>query len=333
MHALYDDQHPVSSCAFSLSASTASLRLRPQRQVTSLRPLLLVRRGSITPQVSPPSASALPKPPSPPSHLHASGKRQAPKAKSKSSSPLRKLGLAAALGAAAAIASVYGPVLVTRVIAVYGSISSLPLGLAMLAVGVVNFASITLCFPANMGLMITAGAVLGAPAAFAALYVSKLAAALVAFSLARGILAGWAQDRLDAVPKLKRSLAAAGKKRGWSLVLTMRLSPFPGFLLNYCASLMSAVTLKDYALGTALGIVPGILNLVLIGGAARDVSAGAVAGTSLLGIGIKVALVSSSLAMTYFVTRAVRSALDEQQDAGVTMDKGSEMRDITDSAR
>jgi hypothetical protein len=162
MHALYDDQHPVSSCAFSLSASTASLRLRSQRQVTSLRPLLLVRRGSITPQVSPPSASALPKPPSPPSHLHASGKRQAPKAKSKSSSPLRKLGLAAALGAAAAIASVYGPVLVTRVIAVYGSISSLPLGLAMLAVGVVNFASITLCFPANMGLMITAGAVLGA---------------------------------------------------------------------------------------------------------------------------------------------------------------------------
>jgi uncharacterized membrane protein YdjX (TVP38/TMEM64 family) len=96
---------------------------------------------------------------------------------------------------------------------------------------------------------------------------------------------------------------------------------------------MSAVTLKDYALGTALGIVPGILNLVLIGGAARDVSAGAVAGTSLLGIGIKVALVSSSLAMTYFVTRAVRSALDEQQDAGVTMDKGSEMSDITDSAR
>lgn len=206
---------------------------------------------------------------------------------------------------------VAGGLLLRNAPTLYGNLALLPPWLAMTIVAAINFVSVVLCFPANMGLMITAGAVLGPRNALIALYLSKLLAASFAFLLARGVLYQSAKAKLESFPKLKRVLMNASKQQGTTMVLLMRLSPFPGFMLNYLLSL-TGVSLASYFVGTAVGILPSIVNLVLIGGAARDVSIGAASGgVDMLKLGIRLLCIASSLLTMFFVTRSVKKAFAE----------------------
>lgn len=176
---------------------------------------------------------------------------------------------------------------------------------ALLAV--INFFTVVFCFPANMGLMIAAGAVLPAPYAFSALFCSKIAAAAAAFLLSRTLLLSRVKRALDKYPRFRSILARSGTDGGWRFVLLMRLSPFPGFVLNYLFSL-TGVTFVQYIIGSVIGIVPSIANLVLIGNTARNVSMGVAAdGTivSWLPIILKLLGVGSMIATTVYVSKAV----------------------------
>lgn len=188
-----------------------------------------------------------------------------------------------------------------------------------------NFCTVLLCFPANMGLMITAGAVLPPLHAFAALYVSKLCAASVSFLLARSLLHAPAQRYLEGHPRLRAVLAQAGGSAGWRFVVVMRLSPFPGFLLNYMLSL-TTLSFRQYAIGTALGIAPSIANLVLIGAAAKEVSVGVVRGglaVTWLSLSIKLLCVASMLVVSVVVTRAVGKAFRDAEGVDIPDDNMS----------
>ena len=78
------------------------------------------------------------------------------------------------------------------------------------ALFVLNFFTVLLCFPANMATMEASAAILGAPPAFAALYTSKLAAACVAFLLARGVLAPRVAGLLESHPRIASAFESAG---------------------------------------------------------------------------------------------------------------------------
>lgn len=221
------------------------------------------------------------------------------------------------IGAAVCCSAALMPRISVHIAQAYSAVSSLPVLAGCGVVALINFLSVTLCFPANMGLMLSAGAALGARNAFFALYISKLLAACFTFLLARGILFHQAKAQLERFPKLSRVLKVAAQQGSWKMVLTMRLSPFPGFLLNYLLSL-TGVRFFEYLVGTAVGIFPSILNLALIGGAARDVGVGATGGhISWLALAIKVICSVSTFLCMFFVSRSIKKALadyDEEFD-------------------
>lgn len=99
----------------------------------------------------------------------------------------------------------------------------------------------------------------------------------------------------------------------------MRLSPFPGFLLNYLLSL-TGVTFVDYVAATMLGIAPSISNLVLLGATARGVVAdGGVAATP-LALAIRVLCVLSMLLVTVLIARSARRAFSDMEEAALADD-------------
>ncbi len=89
--------------------------------------------------------------------------------------------------------------------------------------------------------------------------------AVLAFVLVRGV------GRKMVVPFLDRGVLyrvnARLGTRGWSTVAALRMiPPVPFSALNYCSAL-SSMSLRHFIVGTALGIVPGSVAVVLLGDA------------------------------------------------------------------
>jgi uncharacterized membrane protein YdjX (TVP38/TMEM64 family) len=96
------------------------------------------------------------------------------------------------------------------------------------------------------------GAVLGAAASFA-----------LGRVLGRSAVAQLLGGRID---RLDRFLS----RRGLAAVLIVRLVPlFPFALVNY-GSAVTALRFRDYAIGTGVGIVPGVVVYVALGGTVDD---------------------------------------------------------------
>ncbi|CAN8073496.1 unnamed protein product [Agarophyton chilense] len=175
----------------------------------------------------------------------------------------------------------------------------------------VNFFTVLFCFPANMGLMVAAGALLPSLHAFLALFISKTIAAAAAFALGRTWLQARAVKFLESKPRLRRIMLESGQEGGWKFVLLMRLSPFPGFMLNYLLS-VTGVSFVEYVFATMIGIAPSVFNLVLVGAAASDVGTGVVTGgASMLPLLLKGLCVGSMATAMFFVTRITRRAFKD----------------------
>lgn len=208
-----------------------------------------------------------------------------------------------------ALARLLQPLQVLPKISTYAA--SLGTTKAALLLACVNFCTVLFCFPANMGLMVAAGALLPSLQAFCALFISKTLAAAAAFALGRTLLQRRATRFLEGRPRLRRVLLESGQEGGWKFVLLMRLSPFPGFMLNYLLS-MTGVSFVEYVIATMIGIAPSVINLVLIGAAANDVRAGVLTGNaSLLPVILKVVCVASMAGAMVFFTRLSRRAFKD----------------------
>lgn len=103
--------------------------------------------------------------------------------------------------------------------------------------------------------------------------------ALLAFGLVRGVGREVVAPYLDrgVLRRVNARLAA----RGWAAVAALRMIPVPFCVLNYCSA-VSSISLRHFVAGTAVGIVPGSVALVLLGDALTGTTSPALLAVSLL---------------------------------------------------
>jgi uncharacterized membrane protein YdjX (TVP38/TMEM64 family) len=99
---------------------------------------------------------------------------------------------------------------------------------------------------------------------FLAVFVGANVGACLAFLIARYIGRDWVARRLKGRAGLA-NFDQGVKRSGWRMVLLLRLAPiFPFNALNYALGL-SAVSFRNYAAATAIGMLPGIAAYVYVG--------------------------------------------------------------------
>ncbi|MGL5192769.1 MAG: TVP38/TMEM64 family protein, partial [Chroococcales cyanobacterium] len=137
--------------------------------------------------------------------------------------------------------------------------------------------------------------------------------AIAAFLVGRYLARGWISQKIEGNQKFA-AIDQAVAREGLKIVLLTRLSPiFPFNLLNYSFGI-TGVSLKDYALGS-IGMIPGTLMYVYIGSLAGDLAR---IGTEnqptnpTLQWSIRILGLIATVAVTLYVTRIARQALDEE---------------------
>ncbi len=100
--------------------------------------------------------------------------------------------------------------------------------------------------------------------AIAISFSAGLLAAVVAFLITRYLARSSAKRFLKRYPSLK-ALDSIAADEGFGTVALLRLSPVAPFAISNYALGMTAVGLRPYILGTALGVVPGTILNVYIG--------------------------------------------------------------------
>ncbi|MFM2205952.1 MAG: hypothetical protein RLZZ560_1347 [Cyanobacteriota bacterium] len=141
-------------------------------------------------------------------------------------------------------------------------------------------------------------------------FIGACLGAEAAFLIGRHWLRGWAQRRLQALPRL-RAVEQAVSREGLKLVLLTRLSPaFPFSLLNLAYGL-SEVSLRDYTLGL-IAILPGTVLFCGLGALAGDVArfGSVLAGQADAGAwSLRIVGLLATVAVVVLVGRAARRAL------------------------
>jgi uncharacterized membrane protein YdjX (TVP38/TMEM64 family) len=159
----------------------------------------------------------------------------------------------------------------------------------------------------TVGAGVAYGLVWGTIVASTASALAATAAFLVARTIARRRVARWARSdaRLAA-------LDAAIADHGLKLVILVRLSPLVPFnVLNYALG-VTRVRLRDYALGSFLGMLPVTVLYVYVGSLAGQLASlarGTAPGGPLRHTVSAIGLVAT-IAATVYVTRLARHALD-----------------------
>ncbi|MEV0889074.1 TVP38/TMEM64 family protein [Streptomyces microflavus] len=127
--------------------------------------------------------------------------------------------------------------------------------------------AVTALLPGSV-LTASAGALFGVPLGAAVVLVGATAGAALSFGVARW-LGRPTVERYAGSGRLGR-LDTFLSRRGFAAVLVVRLVPlFPFWVINYGAG-VAGVRFSSYAAATALGIVPGTLVYLGLGGALAD---------------------------------------------------------------
>lgn len=140
--------------------------------------------------------------------------------------------------------------------------------------------------------------------------------ATLAFLVGRYLARGWISQKIEGNQKFKAIDKAVGKE-GLKIVLLTRLSPiFPFNLLNYGLG-VTGVSLKDYVIGS-VGMIPGTIMYVYIGSLAGSIAT--IGGESqpdanpIAQWTIRIIGFIATVAVTLYVTKIARKALDESID-------------------
>src|SRR5438132_2576762 len=116
--------------------------------------------------------------------------------------------------------------------------------------------------PASL-LGVAAGAIYGLVPGFLLAAVSTLAGALLSFFLSRSLFRAVVERQMARRPRL-RNLDARIARDGWKLVCLLRVSPIMPFSATSFVLGLSAISLRDYAIGT-LASLPALCGYVFIG--------------------------------------------------------------------
>lgn len=143
------------------------------------------------------------------------------------------------------------------------------LGPPGMALYVILYAVATALLVPGSLLTIGAGLIYGLGAGVAVVVPGSLLGALAAFAIGRWLAHDWVARRLARSPRLTAIDEAIGDK-GVAIVLLLRLSPLVPFtVVNYLLAL-TRVRLRDYTLGSAIGMAPGIVLYVYLGSLVTD---------------------------------------------------------------
>jgi len=163
-------------------------------------------------------------------------------------------------------------------------------------------------------LTLGAGAVFGVSRGIVIVWISATLGATAAFLVGRYLVRGWVARTIAANPRLA-ALDATVTREGRTIVLLMRLSPvIPFNLLNYAFG-ATRVSLRDYVLASAVGMLPGTAMYVYLGSVAGELAAGSArARTPLEWAFYGVGLVAT-VAVTVYLTRVARASLSRRAAA------------------
>jgi uncharacterized membrane protein YdjX (TVP38/TMEM64 family) len=169
------------------------------------------------------------------------------------------------------------------------------------------------------GALLTAGAGFVYGPLWGTLLVSPVSvvAATVAFLLGRTVARGWIARRIAANPRFAAIDEAIGES-GFKIVFLLRLSPLVPFnLLNYALGL-TRVSLRDYVVASAVGMLPGTVLYVYLGSLVT--SASELAGGARHPAGgwermLYWGGLAATLGATWLLTRLARRALSRTIDS------------------
>lgn len=175
------------------------------------------------------------------------------------------------------------------------------------------------------GSILTFGAGFAYGPVFGTLLVSPVSvvAATLAFLLGRTVARGWVANRVERDPRFAAIDAAIGRQ-GFRVVALLRLTPvFPFSILNYALGL-TQVRLRDYVLGSFVGMLPATFMYVYLGSLITNVGA-LTSGSASGGLGRQVlywtglvATIVVTVVVTRIARRALRESLDEPGATGET---------------
>ncbi len=169
----------------------------------------------------------------------------------------------------------------------------------------------------TLGAGVVFGVVLGSLLVFVGATIGATAAFLVGRYLARG----WVAKKIEGNEKFNAIDKAVGRE-GFKIVLLTRLSPiFPFNLLNYAYG-VTGVSLRDYVLG-CIGMLPGTIMYVYLGSLAGNLAtlgAGDTPDNAAVQWAIRIVGFIATVAVTLYVTRVARKALDETVDEDLEAD-------------
>ena len=176
----------------------------------------------------------------------------------------------------------------------------------------------TVAFLPGSILTLGAGVVFGIVQGSIYVFIGATIGATLAFLVGRYLARGWISKKIAGDRKFSAIDRAVGQE-GFKIVLLTRLSPiFPFNLLNYSLG-VTGVSLKDYVLAS-VGMIPGTIMYVYIGSLAGSIAtiggetqpdANPVAQWAIRIIGFV-----ATVAVTFYVTKIARQALDESIDTG-----------------
>ena len=171
----------------------------------------------------------------------------------------------------------------------------------------------TLAFlPASI-LTLGAGIIFGVIWGSLYVFIGATLGAVAAFLGGRYLAQGWVKEKIASYKKFA-IIDKAVSKEGLKIVLLVRLSPlFPFNLLNYAFGITS-VSFQDYLIGS-VGMIPGTIMYVYFGYLAGDlalISTHNQPVNLILSWVIKIIGLIATIAVTIYVTKIAKKALDEE---------------------
>ncbi len=176
----------------------------------------------------------------------------------------------------------------------------------------------TVAFLPGSVLTLGAGVVFGILQGAIYVLIGATVGATLAFLIGRYLAREWISTKIAGNQKFRAIDQAVGKE-GFKIVLLTRLSPiFPFNLLNYGLG-VTGVSLKDYVLAS-IGMIPGTIMYVYIGSLAGSIATigGETNANPIAQWTIRIIGFMATVAVTLYVTKIARKALDESIEAGAS---------------
>ncbi len=178
----------------------------------------------------------------------------------------------------------------------------------------------TVAFLPGSVLTLGAGVLFGVIQGSLYVFVGATIGATLAFLVGRYLARGWISKKIAGNQKFSAIDQAVGQE-GFKIVALTRLSPvFPFNLLNYGMG-VTGVSLKDYVLAS-VGMIPGTIMYVYIGSLAGSIAT--IGGETqpdanpIAQWAIRIVGFAATVAVTLYVTKIAKKALNESIDGGET---------------